>query len=99
MSWNISDMINNPFPTIFKPFTDMIGNMFWFIPITFIAFALYVKTREPIVVSSFLLATGVIMTSSNLFIGQTEIGFIYMIFVAIGITGLLLSLYFTKTRW
>jgi len=69
MPFNGTDWINQPWNTTFKPFTDLFepfGEAFYLIPITFIGVALYMKTRNPTVVSAYLIAVGVLMTGGGI---------------------------------
>jgi len=96
MVFNGSDLVNNPFNTTFKPFTDLLGNAFWLFPVSFIAVALYVKTRNPTLVSAFMLASGVMLASGNIFMGTPEMVIVYIIFAGLGLVGILLNVFFLK---
>jgi len=50
-----SDFTDNPWDTTFEPFIDLFGNAFYIIPIGFIALALYMKTRSPLISSVWIL--------------------------------------------
>ena len=78
---NGTRLVNEPFNTLFKCFTDLIGNAFWLIPIGFIATALYIKTHDITGVGVFLLAGGAILGSGNIFTGQPELAFIYFMVI------------------
>jgi hypothetical protein len=94
MAVNGSELIDQPFNTIFGPFTDLLGSGFFLIPLTFICIALYIKTREPAVVSMFMLASGSLLAGGSIFTGFGSMGLAYMLFAAAGLIGLFLSLYF-----
>ena len=96
MAVNGTELINDPFNTIFSPFTDLLGTGFFLIPLTFICIALYIKTREPAVVSVFMLASGSLLSGGSIFSGYGSMGFAYMMFAAFGLIGLILSIYFMK---
>ena len=102
MPFNGSELIEQPWNTTFSPFTDlfeeMIGNghVFYLIPLVFITVALFVKVREPAVVSMFMLATGALLATGNIFLGAINMGIIFIIFAAIGLVGLFVSLFVTK---
>jgi len=101
MPFNGTDWINQPWNTTFKPFTDLFepfGEAFYLIPITFIGVALYMKTRNPTVVSAYLIAVGVLMTGGGIFSGFIEVAKFYVIFIAIGIVGIFMSIYYMKNR-
>jgi len=93
---NGSDLINQPWNTTFGPFTDLFGSAFWLIPLSFITVALFVKTRNPTAVSGFMIASGIILGSGNMFVSNPEMAFVYWIFAALGIVGLILGIFFHK---
>jgi len=96
MPINGSELIDNPMTTIFSPFTDLLGTSFWLIPLTFIAIALYVKTREVVIVSAFMLASGVMLSSGSIFAGYPEMALVYMLFSGLGIVGLIAGIFFMR---
>jgi len=93
---NGSDFINNPWNITFKAFTDVFGNLFYLIPVTGIALALYIKTREPSMVMAFLVAAGLLLSAGNMFLGAPVMGTIYLVFSALAMTGLVMSIYFSR---
>lgn len=96
MPFNGSEFIDSPFNTTFAPFTDLFGTGFWLIPLSFITTALYVKTRNPVGVSAFMIASGLILSSGNMFMNHPEMSYIYMIFAGLGMVGVILSIFFIK---
>jgi len=96
MAINGSDLIDNPWNTTFSTFTDQLGSMFWLIPVSFIAVALYIKTRNPVLVSSYMIASGLLLASGNMFVGAPEMMFVYIIFSVLGLVGLILGVFFIK---
>ena len=96
MPINGSELVSDPWGTIFSPFTDLLGTGFWLIPLTFIAIALFVKTRDVVVASLFILASGVMLSGGNIFAGYPEMAFAYLIFAALGIVGLVLGIFFMR---
>lgn len=102
MAYNGSNWINNPWNESFKPFTDFfhdvtgIGGVFWIIPISVIALAIYSKTESPIIVSMYLIASGALFSAGNIFIGNSTMSIIYTVFTAFGITALIGSVLLQK---
>ena len=96
MAINGTDLLDDPWGTVFSPFTEYFGSGFWLVPIAFIALALYVKTRDTTVASIWLLSSSLILGSSNLFVGQPEMAFVYYIFTSLGIVGVIVSIYFMR---
>jgi len=95
MAINGSELIDNPWDTIWGTFTDIFGGAFWLIPIGIIAVALFMKTREVTVTSIWLLLSTVLVGSA-VFSEHPEIGFIYFIFTVIGLVGTIVSIFFMK---
>jgi len=96
MAINGTEFINEPWNTTFAAFTDLLGGAFWLIPISFIAMALYIKTRNPVVATSFLVGSGVLLSGGNMFLGAPEMVFVYTVFTVLSFVGLLASIYFMK---
>ena len=96
MPINGSDIINHPWNTTFKTFTDLLGASFWLIPLSFITVALFVKTRNPVAVSGFMIASGLILGSGNIFVSNPQMAYVYWIFAALGVVGIILGIFFHK---
>jgi hypothetical protein len=93
---NGSELINNPLNTITSVFTNIIGSAFWLIPIGAIAVALYVKTKQPVVSSVWLIASCLMLGSGNLFVDAPEMAIVFYLFAGIGFVGLILNIYLMK---
>lgn len=96
MPFNGSEIIDDPFNTIFSPFTDLFGTGFWLIPITFIAVALYVKTRNVVSVFAFLLAGCALLASGNIFAGYPEMAYVYILIGLLALVALVLGIIFIR---
>ena len=96
MPINGTDFLNNPWNTTFAAYTDLLGSAFWLIPVSFIAVALYIKTRNPVVATSFMTASGILLSSGNIFMGQPQMVFVYTVFTVISFSGMIGSIYFMK---
>ena len=96
MPVNGSELVNNPWNTTFSPYMDLLGSSFWIFPLSFIAIALYIKTRNPTLVSSYMLASGVLLASGQIFMGNPEMVLAYIIFAVLGLVGILLDVFFLK---
>ena len=95
MSVSGSEFINNPLDTVFSPYSDIFGGGFWLIFIGFIAFALFIKTRNVAVVSIWLMSS-CLLVGTGVFSSYPSMGFIYYIFTVIGFVGTIVSLFFMK---
>ena len=95
MPINGSDLIDQPWDTIWGTFTDIFGGAFWLIPIGIVAAALFMKTRE-ITVSSIWLAVSCLLVGTAVFSEYPEIGFLYYIFTVLGLVGTIVSIFFMK---
>lgn len=98
MGVNATELINNPWETIFSPFEDIIPG-FWLIPIGVIAVALFIKTRSITVSSIWLFASCIMLGSGNLFVNNPEIAFVYFLFAVFGFIGVIVSLYTNVRRY
>lgn len=102
MPINGSDLINEPWNTTFSPFTDLFesmagnGQLFFLVPLSFVIIALYVKTRDPVMVSMFMLVSGSLLATGNIFFGAINMATVFTIFAAIGLVGLFLSIFFRR---
>ena len=96
MVWNASDIISNPWNTTWSPYTGLLGNAFWLIPVSFIAVALYIKTRNPVTVSAYMLGSGVLLASGNIFLGTPEMATVYWVFAVLGLVGMILGIFYLK---
>jgi len=103
MPINGSDLLNEPWNTTWSPFTDLFdkfldgaGNLFFLLPVSFIAIALYVKTRDPVITSMFMVVTGILASAGGIFVGAPEISNAFVIFAAIGIVSLFVGIFFRR---
>ena len=94
MPINGSEFINNPFTTVFSPFVDLLGTGFYLIPLSFLCIALYIKTKDVVVVSMFMIGSGIFLASGSIFTGYIEMGLVYIIFIAIGFVAMILGIIF-----
>lgn len=95
MALNGSELIEQPWDTIWGPFISIFGTAFWLIPIGIVGAALFMKTRE-ITVTSVWLLVSCLLVGATVFNEQPEIGFLYFVFVVIGLIGTIVSLFFIK---
>ena len=96
MPLNGSELVNKPWDTIFSPFTNLLGTGFYLIPLTFICIALYMKTRDFVVVSMFMIASGSLLGSGGIFAGYGSMAFAYLMFAALGVIGLIVGVFFMR---
>lgn len=100
----ISDFLDNPIETMVEPFTDVFesligegsGNVFWLIPVIVLTFGIYVKTNNATVTSIFMMGSGVLLGSANIFLGASVMAAVFYIFSGLGFVGLILDLYFQR---
>jgi len=84
----------------FSPYTDLFehmfgnGEVFFLFPLIVLAIALYVKTRSPVMVAMFMVASGALGGSSGLFLHLPVMATVMYIFMAMGIAGLFISLFY-----
>jgi len=93
---NGSEIIDKPFETVFSPFTDLLSNGFWLIPIGFIGVALYIKTHNLTATGVWLTISSLLMAGGNIYTGFPELAFVYSIFVVIGIMSIVVDIFFMR---
>lgn len=98
-----SDLINNPFGTIFKPFTDFFeailgpggGNVFFLVPVLVLAAGLWFKNPDkPIMPVVFIIGSSALLGLGNIFAHAYGAAAICIILVALGFTGLIMNTVF-----
>lgn len=95
-SINGSKLISDPINTIFSPYLNLLGDSFWLIPISVIAGALYLRTRNITVVGAWLLGAGMFMSGANIFAGYPVILDFYLFIVVIGVVSIFIGLIIEK---
>lgn len=94
--FNATDIVHKPIETMSSPFTNILGSAFWLIPIGFIAVALYVKTKTPVVSSVWIIGSCLLLGSGNLFSTAPEMSQVFFLFAILGFVGLFVSMYMMK---
>jgi len=89
---NGTTLLDDPWNTIFSPFTNLLGSMFYLIPVGAIGMGLFVKTRNPVMVSMYLLSSGALLSSGSIFVGAMDMVPVYIMITAAGVAGLFISL-------
>jgi hypothetical protein len=95
---NGSDFINNPWNVTFSPYTDLLTAGFYLIPLCFIAAALYMKTRNGIAVTTFILGSGLLLVSGSIFLNYPEMARVFLVFAAAGMVGTFIAV-FINVKW
>lgn len=95
MPLNGSEFLDNPWDTIWSPFTDILSGGIWLVFIGFIAVALFVKTRNITVVSVWLMGS-TLLVGTGLFGSYPDLAFVYYAFTVLGLVGTIVSIFFMK---
>ena len=90
---NGTELTENPFDTVFSSYTDLLGSAFWLIPISVIAAALFIKTKNITVVGAWLLGSGMLMGSANIFSGYPAMLDFYLAVIVIGVISILAGIF------
>ena len=93
---NGTELLNSPWETILSPFTDLLGSGFYIIPISVIAAAIFMKTRDIVSVGVFMILAGSLLSGAGIFQGYFGIVPLYIIIVALGITSVVIGLLFMR---
>ena len=96
MAVNASELVYSPWTTVFSPFVDLLGTGFYLIPVSFIAVALYIKTKDLMVSSVWLIASGLLLSGGGIFAGYWEMSSLYVLVCALGVTGTVMSIFFMR---
>lgn len=105
MAINGTEFINDPWGTVFSPFTDFfnnilpgvdVGHLFYLFPLIVLAFGVQIKTESGLMTSMFIIGSGALLGLSGIFVGATQIAVVFLVFSALGIVGMVTSLLFQK---
>lgn len=102
VSINGTDFMNNTFGIPFSPYTDLFqnifgnGNAFFLVPLIALTIGIWYKTEEPIMASMFMIGAGAILGMGSMTIGLNDMGLMFTIFSAIGLTILIMSFIFGR---
>jgi hypothetical protein len=102
-SLNGTGLINDPFGTIFSPFTDFFeallgpggGNVFFLVPVLVLTVGLWFKNPEkPILPVVFLIGSSALLGLGNVFAHAYGAAVICIVLCALGLTGLIMQTVF-----
>jgi hypothetical protein len=112
MTWNVltaalngTGLINDPFGTIFSPFTDFFeailgpggGNVFFLIPVLVLAAGLWFKNpNKPIMPVVFLIGSSALLGLGNVFAHAYGAAVVCLVLTGLGFTGLIMNTVFQK---
>jgi len=91
---NGSDLITQPYNTTFGAYIGLFGPGWIIIPLTVIAAALFVKTRDTALVSIYMIMAGAFMTVGSVWTGFIGASVLYIIFAGIGIAALMYNVFY-----
>jgi len=102
MAVNGTNLITDPFNTSYSPWTNLFSDLlgdgyglaFWFVPIIAITLAIYIKTQDYIPTTLFMVSSGALLATGNLFIGNagSNMWIAFVIFTALGVAGMFIGL-------
>lgn len=85
MPINGSELINQPWNTTFSPYISLLGQGWLLIPVSFIGAAIFMRTRDPVILSMYMILTGGLLSAGGLFSGFAPALPAYVVFTALGI--------------
>lgn len=97
---NGSELMDDPWGTIWSPFTDLFENIvgngmvFFIFPIIILTFGVYIKTEDVVMPIMFLITSCALFSSINLFTGAFDVAIIFIVFTAFGFTALFIKLFY-----
>jgi len=91
---NGSDLVFQPWNTTWSPYTNLLGFSFFIIPIAFIGAALFVKTRDPTLVSLYFIITGMFLTGGGVWFGAMGAAMLFLIVTILGVASLIYNVFY-----
>ena len=100
----IENFLDNPMDTVFEPFTDLFesligpeaGGVFWLFPLIILTIGVHIKVKNPTVTSMFMIGSGAALSGGGIFVGSITMAGLFIIFSAIGLVTLFVSIYFQR---
>lgn len=96
MPINGTELLDAPLETILSPFTDLLGSGFYLIPISILCAAIFLKTRDIVTVGVVMILSGALLSGGGIWTGYMEIVPLYIIFVGLGITSVVMGVVFMR---
>jgi hypothetical protein len=94
--FNGSDLINSPFATMLKVFTDLLGNGFFIIPVAVIGAALFRQKKDVAIVSIYFISTFALLGAGALIGGNATLGKMFLLLAGATLTAVIVSFMFLK---
>ena len=94
MVFNGTDLVNHPFNTTFSTYTHLFGMAFFIIPVAFIGAALFLKTRDIVLVSIYFIMMSAFLMVGSAYFGQDQASLFFGLIAAIGIGVLLYGIFY-----
>jgi hypothetical protein len=94
MAFNGSDLINHPFNTTFSAYTHFFGMAFFIIPIAFIGAALFLKTRDIVLVSIYFMISSAFLMVGSAGFGETQASLFFFLIMIIGVATLVYGVFY-----
>ena len=102
MPVNGSEFMESPWNTTFSPWTDMFatitgnGNVFYLFPLIVLTIGVYIKTRDAVMTSLFMITSGALCAAGGFFTNVGNIALLFTVFTAIGFVGLFVGFIFQR---
>lgn len=101
---NGTQLIEEPINTTLDPFMSFFetvtgnGMNFWLIPLIGITVGLYANSDDILISCMFMMGSGALLATGQIFAGMPGVPYMFIIFSAIGFTGIFTSLYLDHKR-
>jgi len=102
MAPNMTHFLDDPWGTAYSPFTDFFsrlvgtGSAFWLFLLIVFTMGIFIKTRDTTVASMWMICSGAILGSANIFLNQPDMSLVFYLFAAMGVGGLFIGLIFGR---
>jgi len=106
VSFNGTNIINNPFEAIWSTWTNLFdrilpgennGMVFFLVPIMVLAMGLWMKNPEkPMIAVVFVIGSCGLLSTGGIFVGAYGASLIFIIFSALGLTAMIMNIVWHK---
>ena len=102
MPLNGTELISDPFNVSYSPWTDIfqkmtgIGETFWLIPLVVLTLGVYIKTKDAVMTSAFMIVSGSLLSGGSFLFSQYDMYLVFVVFTAIGISSMFITLFLQR---
>ena len=91
-----TNIMNQPWVEMLKPFTDLLGNAFYLLIISVVGGALYLQKKDVELLALYFITMCSLASGANIFFGYLDIVPLYVFIVGVGLAYLIINPLFGK---